>query len=60
MTDLVKMRSENDGSAAHVTDVGDTDCSKSKTRSCKPIWILMISTQLRIFLVFPADVATKR
>ena len=42
------------------TDVTDIDCSKSKTRSCKHIWILVISSQLENVLVCPADVATHR
>ena len=47
------MRAENDVSA-HATDVADIDFTKSKTRSCKHIWILMISR----VLVCPADIAT--
>ena len=46
--DLVKMRAEKDVSAAYAMYVADIDCSKSKTRSCKPIWILMISSQLKM------------
>ena len=51
------MRAENDVSA-HATDVADIDCTKSKIRSCKHIWILMISRQLPNVLVCPADIAT--
>ena len=47
------MRSENDGSAAHASDVADIDCGKLKTR-------FMISSQLENVLVCPADVATNR
>ena len=47
-------------SAAHAMDVADIDCSKSKTRSCKHICILMISDQLVNALACPADVATNR
>ena len=54
----MKMRSENDVSAAHASDVADIDCSKLKTRSCKHTWIFMISSQLENVLVCPADVAT--
>ena len=50
------MRAESDVSA-HATDVADIDCTKSKTRSCKHIWILMISHQLQNVLVCPADIA---
>ena len=53
------MRAENDVSA-HATGVADIDCTKSKTRSCKHIWILKISRQLQNVLVCPADIATNR
>ena len=54
------MRAENYLSAAHATDVADIDCSKSKTRFCKHILILMIFSQLENVFVCPTDVATNR
>ena len=58
--DLMKMRAQNDVSAALAADDADIDCSKSKTRFCKYMWIIMISTQLKNVLVCPADVPTNR
>jgi len=42
----------------HHCDLQEIDCSKSKTWSCKHIWILMISSELKNVLVWVADIAT--